>query len=122
MSFETLSARLSELQETNRQLGQLIERLATLKFEPGSIPLTSEEDDSILGELKTEIRQIIGEQFDDFVYLKDDVFYLNGAKHNSEIQAQKAGLEQAVQRGQNEVKAYVPIRLLFSELEDTKIS
>lgn len=106
MSFEAVSQRLNELQETNKQLKELIERLATLKFQPGSIPLKNEEDDSVVGELKSEIRQIIREQFDDFALLKEDVIDLNRVKHNSELQAQKGGLEQAVQRAENELKAY----------------
>ncbi|KAG0650653.1 hypothetical protein D0Z07_2729 [Hyphodiscus hymeniophilus] len=105
MSFEGVSRRLNELQETNRQLKDLIERLSTLKFQPGSIPLKSEEDDSVMGELKSEIRQIIREQFDDFALLKEDVIDLSRVRH-SEIQAQKDGLEQAVQRGENELKAH----------------
>lgn len=109
MSFEAVSQRLNELQETNRQLKDLIERLATIKFQPGSIPLKDEEDDSILGELKSEIRQILREQFEDFALLKEDVIDLNRVKHSSEFQAQKAGLEQAVQRAENEVKAYAQI-------------
>jgi protein transport protein SEC20 len=111
MSFEAVSQRLNELQETNRQLKDLIERLATIKFQPGSIPLKNEEDDSVLGELKSEIRQIIREQFDDFALLKEDAIDLNRVKHNSELQAQKSGLEQAIQRAENELKAYARISL-----------
>ena len=111
MSFEAVSQRLHELQETNRQLKDLIERLATIKFQPGSIPLKNEEDDSVMGELKSEIRQIIREQFDDFVLLKEDLIDLNRVKHNSELQAQKNGLEQAIQRAENELKAYAQIPL-----------
>jgi protein transport protein SEC20 len=106
MSFEAVSQRLNELQETNRQLKELIERLATFKFQPGSIPLQNEEDDSVIGELKSEIRQIIREQFDDFALLREDVIDLNRVKHSSQVQAQKGGLEQAVQRAENELKAY----------------
>jgi protein transport protein SEC20 len=114
MSFEAVSQRLNELQETNRQLKDLIERLATIKFQPGSIPLKDEEDDSVMGELKTEIRQIIREQFEDFTVLKEDVIDLNRVRHNSELQAQKAGLEQAVQRAEKELKACVQISILHS--------
>ena len=109
MSFEGVSKRLNELQETNRQLKDLIERLSSLKFQPGSIPLKSEEDDSVMGELKLEIRQIIREQFDDFALLKEDVIDLNRVKHSSKIQEQKAVLEQTVQRAENELKAYAQI-------------
>jgi protein transport protein SEC20 len=104
MSFEAVSQRLHELQESNRQLKELIERLATIKFQPGSIPL-KDDDDNVVEELKSEIRQILREQFEDFDLLEQDVIDLGRTKHNSELQAQKAGLDQAVKRGLKELKA-----------------
>ena len=106
MSLEGVSQRLNELQETNRQLRDLIERLATLKFQPGSIPLMNDEDDSVMGELKSEIRQVIREQFDDFALLKEDVIELNRIKFSSDGQAQRSRLEHAVQRSEDELKSY----------------
>jgi protein transport protein SEC20 len=105
MSFERVSQRLNELQETNRQLKDLIERLATIKFQPGSIPLKNDDEDNVMEELKSEIRQILREQFEDFDLLEQDVIDLGRGKHNSELQAQKAGLDQAVKRGVKELKA-----------------
>jgi protein transport protein SEC20 len=104
MSFEAVSQRLHELQESNRQLKELIERLATIKFQPGSIPL-KDDDDNVVEELKSEIRQILREQFEDFDLLEQDVIDLGRTKHSSELQAQKAGLDQAVKRGLKELKA-----------------
>ena len=104
MSFEAVSQRLNELQESNRQLKDLIERLATIKFQPGSIPL-KDDDDNVIEELKSEIRQILREQFEDFDLVEQDVIDLGRARHNSELQAQKAGLDQAVKRGVKELKA-----------------
>lgn len=104
MSFEAVSQRLNELQESNRQLKDLIERLATIKFQPGSIPL-KDDDDNVMEELKSEIRQVLREQFEDFDLLEQDVIDLRRASHNSELQAQKAGLDQAVKRGLKELKA-----------------
>lgn len=106
MSFEDVSQRLNELQESNRQLRDLIERLATLKFQAGSIPLKDEEDNSVVGELKSEIQQIIREQFDDFAILEEDVEDLKQVTRSSELLAQKSDLEQAVQRAEKELKGY----------------
>ena len=105
MSFEKVSQRLSELQETNRQLKDLIERLATIKFQPGSIPLKNDDEDNVMEELKSEIRQILREQFEDFEVLEQDVIGLRRTKDNSELEAQKAGLDQAQKRSMKELKA-----------------
>jgi protein transport protein SEC20 len=110
MSFEAVSQRLHELQESNKQLKELIDRLATIKFQPGSIPLKDDED-NVLEELKTEIRQIIREQSEDFETLEVDVSFLGRRSRSSDIQAQKDTLDESVKRGVTELKAYVELQV-----------
>jgi protein transport protein SEC20 len=103
MSFEAVAERLATLQESNKQLANLIERLATLKFQPGSIPL-EDEDGNVMVELKSEIQQTLTEQEEDFELLQEDVIDLPGGKPGSELEEQKAGLDEAVKRAMKELK------------------
>lgn len=59
MSFQGLQERLSALQESTSQLKELIDRLADLKFQPGSVPLDASEESSVSGELSAEIRNLL---------------------------------------------------------------
>jgi len=70
MSFQTLSERLTALQESNAQLKELIERLATIKFQPGSIPLYNEEG-NVITELTSEIQQTLKDQDEDLELLQE---------------------------------------------------
>ena len=54
----TLATRLTALTESNRSVGQLIQRLAKLDFQPGSQPLNGEEGDVRL-ELSAEIHETL---------------------------------------------------------------
>ncbi|EGX92126.1 Sec20 domain protein [Cordyceps militaris CM01] len=55
MSLAGLHERLMALQASSAQLPALVDRLAHLTFEPGSVPLGTEEEDSVSGELSAEI-------------------------------------------------------------------
>ncbi|KAL1901677.1 Protein transport protein sec20 [Ceratocystis pirilliformis] len=73
MSTVELQERLVALQETTLQLRELIDRLASLKFEPGSVPLNVSEENSISGELSTEISHILREEEDELEILSEEV-------------------------------------------------
>ncbi|KAL1657307.1 Protein transport protein sec20 [Didymella pomorum] len=55
---QTLTTRLTALTESNKSVGQLIQRLAKLDFQPGSQPLNGEEGDVRL-ELSAEIHETL---------------------------------------------------------------
>jgi hypothetical protein len=103
MSFQTLSERLTALQESNAQLKELIERLATIKFQPGSIPLYNEEG-NVITELTSEIQQTLKDQDEDFELLQEDVCDLDSGRQGSELEQQKDRLDQAVKRAIKELK------------------
>ncbi|KAF7536764.1 hypothetical protein G7Z17_g12994 [Cylindrodendrum hubeiense] len=84
MSFEGLQERLTALQETTTQLKELIDRLATLKFDPGSVPLTTDEENSVSGELGAEITQALRDGEEDQELLQEEVEYFRGAEHDKE--------------------------------------
>lgn len=103
MSFQRLSERLTALQQSNAQLKDLIDRLATLKFQPGSIPLNN-DDDNVMTELTLEIQQTIRDQDEDFELLQEEVYDLESGKPGSELEQQRSGLDHAVKRAQKELK------------------
>jgi protein transport protein SEC20 len=103
MSFQIVSERLKVLQESNLQLKDLIDRLANLKFQPGSIPL-DEEEDNVKVELTAEIQQIIKDQEEDLTILQEDVIDLDFGRSDRESQQQKALLDRAVKKAIEELK------------------
>jgi len=106
MSFEAVSERLTALQESNKQLKTLIERLATIKFQPGSIPLENDEDNA-MGELSAEIHQTIKDQDDDFELLQEEVFDLDTGKPGSKLEQHRDSLAQSIKRSIKELRLYV---------------
>ena len=103
MSFQSLSERLTALQESNAQLKDLIERLATVKFQPGSIPLDNEEGNAMT-ELALEIQQTLKDQDGDLEVMQEDVNDLDSGRQGSELEQQKDRLDQAVKRAIKELK------------------
>ena len=94
MSFEGLQERLSALQETTSQLKELIDRLADLKFQPGSVPLDTSEDGSVSGELSTEIVSLLRDGDDEKELLLEEVEYLRHAdKTRLRESVERQGLE-----------------------------
>ncbi|KAL5320583.1 hypothetical protein ACEPPN_011393 [Leptodophora sp. 'Broadleaf-Isolate-01'] len=106
MSFQIISERLKALQESNTQLKELIDRLATINFQPGSVPLGGEEDreENVMQELAAEIHQLIREEDEDFELLNEEVEELDEGKRGSELEQQKMELKGAVMRGMRELK------------------
>ncbi|KAG4426613.1 hypothetical protein IFR04_000044 [Cadophora malorum] len=104
MSFELISERLKALQESNTQLKELINRLATINFQPGSVPLGGDDEDNVMQELAAEIHQLIREEDEDFELLNEEIEELDEGKRGSEMEQQKAELKGAVMRGMRELK------------------
>jgi len=105
MSFQSLSKRLAALQESNTQLKDLIERLATIKFQPESIPLDNQEG-NVVTELASEIQQTLKDQGEDLELMQEDVNDLDSGREGSELRQQKDRLDQAVTRAIKELKGY----------------
>lgn len=103
MSFELLQERLSALQETTTQIKELISRLSTLKFQPGSIPLNGTEGD-VSAELTGEIHQLLREQDEDFELLVEEVRDLEGGRHGSSQERDKEELLGMTLRAMTELK------------------
>ncbi|KAK4230631.1 Sec20-domain-containing protein [Podospora fimiseda] len=97
-SFDTLHERLSALQETTNQLKELIHRLATIEFQPGSVPLASEEN-NVAAELSAEIIQILREEEEDLELLQEEIIDLRGVSEQN-----KTRLKDAANRLESELK------------------
>lgn len=101
MSFEGLQERLAALQETTAQLKGFIDRLANLKFQPGSVPLGAEEENSVSGELSAEIGQTLRTGLEEQELLLEEVRYVRPDGH------QKSRLQDEVERVGKELARYV---------------
>lgn len=106
MSFDSLQERLTALQETTAQARELIDRLASLKFQPGSVPLAAvvalgEDDDSVAAELCGEIGNMLREGDEDLELLAEEITDIRGG---SDAARQKERLREGVARLEGEVK------------------
>ena len=104
MSFDALQERLAALQETTSQLKELIDRLATVKFEPGSIPLGSDDDSNIATELSSEIHQILREEEEDLDLLQEEIADLRSGRPGSDAEHSKTRLKDGAARLEQELQ------------------
>ncbi|UKZ55027.1 hypothetical protein TrVGV298_008843 [Trichoderma virens] len=100
MSLEGLQERLAALQETTAQLRELIDRLANVEFEPGSVPLTIEEEGSVSGELSAEAGLMLRTGLEDQQLLCEEAKYLRRGGH------EKERLEDGIERVGSELASY----------------
>lgn len=100
MSFEGLQERLTALQETTTQLKELIDRLATLKFQPGSVPPATDEESSVSGELSTEITGALRDGEEEYEILHEEVEFVRAAEHD------RARLREGVENVGKELARY----------------
>lgn len=117
MSFDSLQERLTALQETTTQVQGLIDRLASLKFQPGSEPLPhgdgdgadddEDDDENVAAELSAEINQALREEEEDLELLAEEITDLRGGKEGSEAARGKERLREGLARLEGEVKRYV---------------
>jgi hypothetical protein len=69
---QTLTSRLNNISESNKSILQLIQRLSKLDFQPGSVPLNSEEGDIRL-ELSAEIHESLKSCEEELELLRQEV-------------------------------------------------
>lgn len=109
MSFDSLQERLTALQQTTAQVKELIDRLANLKFQPGSVPLPSgdgygEDDENVATELSGEINNILRDEEEDLELLDEEITDLRGGRDGSDAARQKGRLREGASRLEGEVK------------------
>jgi protein transport protein SEC20 len=104
MSFEALQERLTALQETTSQVKELIDRLAHIKFQPGSVPLSASDDDNVATELSVEINQILREEEEDLELLQEEIVDLRSGRPGSEAAHNKTRLKDGAARLEEELK------------------
>ena len=107
-SFETLQERLAALQETTGQLKELIERLATLRFQPEETDTSTATgtgtgpddlaDPAAVTELSAEIGQILRDEEEDLELLREHITDLRAGRPGSETAQLKARLTEGAQR------------------------
>lgn len=102
-SFDSLQERLAALQETTGQLRELIDRLANIQFQPGSVPLTTSDEDNVATELSTEISQILREEEEDLELLQEEIIDLRSGRPGSDAEHRKTRLKEGAQRLQSEL-------------------
>lgn len=103
-SMDTLQERLAALQETTGQLKELIDRLANIKFQPGSVPLSTSDDDNVATELGLEISQILREEEEDLELLHEEIIDLRAGRPGSDSEHRKTRLREGAQRLEAELK------------------
>ncbi|KAL2154778.1 hypothetical protein VTH82DRAFT_3454 [Thermothelomyces myriococcoides] len=103
-SFELLQERLTALQETTAQLRELIDRLANVQFQPGSVPLGASDEDNVATELSTEINQILREEEEDLELLQEEITDLRSGRPGSEAEHRKTRLKDGAQRLQADLR------------------
>ncbi|KAL1872136.1 Protein transport protein sec20 [Diaporthe australafricana] len=110
MSFDSLQERLTALQETTAQVRELIDRLANLKFQPGSVPLPGgdgygeDDDENVATELSGEINNILRDEEEDLELLDEEITDLRGGRDGSDAARQKERLREGASRLEGEVK------------------
>ncbi|KAK4136353.1 hypothetical protein BT67DRAFT_460531 [Trichocladium antarcticum] len=97
-SFEMLHERLAALQETTAQLRELIDRLANIKFQPGSVPLNTSDEDNVAAELGAEINQVLREEEEDLELLHEEITDLRSGRPGSDAEHRKARLKEGAHR------------------------
>lgn len=110
MSFDALQERLDTLQETTSQVKDLIDRLAKLDFQPGSVPLPQggvaddDDDENVATELSAEINQTLREEEEELELLEEEAADLRGGKEGSESARRKERLLEGVKRLDGDLK------------------
>lgn len=112
MSFDALQERLDTLQETTSQVKDLIDRLAKLDFQPGSVPIPqggiaaddNDDDENVATELSAEINQTLREEEEELELLEEEATDLRGGKEGSESARRKERLLEGVKRLDGDLK------------------
>ncbi|CAA9964521.1 Sec20 domain containing protein [Pyrenophora teres f. maculata] len=70
---QALTTRLNTLSESNKAIGQLIQRLAKLDFQPGSQPLDATDEGDVRLELSAEIHESLKGLEEELEFLRQEV-------------------------------------------------
>ncbi|KAL2156906.1 hypothetical protein VTH06DRAFT_2550, partial [Thermothelomyces fergusii] len=103
-SLEVLQERLAALQETAAQLRELIDRLANVQFQPGSVPLGGSDEDNVAAELSTEIGQMLREEEEDLELLQEEIIDLRPGRPGSEAEQRRARVRDGARRLEAELR------------------
>lgn len=110
---QTLTTRLTALTESNKSIGQLIQRLAKLDFQPGSQPLDGEEGD-VRVELSAEIHETLRSIEEELELLRlevEDVLQqgsrILGKRRDSTKESARSRLAVLLARLTEDLKSYV---------------
>lgn len=82
MTTSSLSARLTTLSDSNKAILQLVHRLSKLNFQPGSLPLNSDEGD-VRVELSAEIHENLKQLEEELELIKQEVEELTAGAASS---------------------------------------
>lgn len=98
-----------QLQETTSQIRTLIDRLGSLKLQPGSVPLGDDsdshyDDGNVVTELGVEITQGLRETEEDLDLLREEVADLKPGRDGSEAQKDRNRLRESADRLGAELK------------------
>lgn len=111
LTTQALTTRLTALSESNKAVGQLIQRLAKLDFQPGSQPVNSEEGDVRL-ELSAEIHESLKGIEEDLELLRqevEDVVGIGngfGRRRDSKTESERSRLAVLQARLTEDLRAY----------------
>jgi hypothetical protein len=114
---QTLTTRLTALSESNKALGQLIQRLAKLDFQPGSQPLGTDEGDVRL-ELSAEIHETLKGIEEDLELVRQEVEDVVGGanssarRRDSKNESERSRLAVLLARLTEDLKSYVDLESL----------
>lgn len=122
-SFEKIQDRLTALQETTNQVKDLIQQLATIKFQPGSVPLPKSissnstslvdshdsedysDETNIATELTTEISQILREEEEELELLQEEIIDIPPSNPGTDAHHKKNRLKETAQRLESEIRS-----------------
>ncbi|KAI0484788.1 Sec20-domain-containing protein [Xylariaceae sp. FL0804] len=107
--FTELQDRLTLLQDATNQLRELIDRLANLDFQPGSVPLGArgDDDNNVGSELSSEINQILREQEEELELLREEIIDIRPGRPGGTtgLHHDKDRLEDGAQRVARELQS-----------------
>ncbi|KAJ3575220.1 hypothetical protein NPX13_g4099 [Xylaria arbuscula] len=96
--FTDLQDRLNVLQDATSQLEELVQRLASFDFQPGSVPLGAADDDNVGAELSSEINQVLREQEEELELLQEEIIDIHPGRSGSTLQHDKDRLKDGAER------------------------
>lgn len=110
---QSLTTRLSALSEANKGVGQLIQRLAKLDFQPGSQPLDNSEEGDVRLELSAEIHETLKGIEEELELLRQEVEDvtsqggITGRRRDSSKDSERSRLAVLLARLTEDLRSYV---------------